>query len=93
MPKDDPAAFALMTVEIKESVPSIGAAVARLGVAIEDVDTEFGVVPIDALRGIYSVRVRADRLAKSPEGQKAYQGPFSDPPIASFGPAKDQPKK
>ena len=85
-------AFALMTVESKEGAPSVGDAAMSLGVDIGDLDAEFGVVPIDAPRGLYSVRVFADRLAKNTAKNESYQGSFSDPRIEPFGPVKDPPK-
>ena len=86
-------AFALMTVESKEHAPSVGDVATSLGVDIGDIDAEFGVVPIDVPRGLYSVRVFADRLAKNTAKNESYQGAFSDPRIGPFAPLKDLPKK
>jgi len=77
--------MALMTVEGKGAAPTIDDAARQLGVAAEDIDRTFGVVPLDASRGLYSVRVRADRLPAGDEVQQPYRGPFSDPTIAPFG--------
>lgn len=85
--------MALVTIESKDSVPSLDVAATKLGVAIEDIDAKLGVVPIDPDHGIYSVRVRADRLPEVSANSHSFQGPFSDPPIAPFKPVDDKPKE
>jgi hypothetical protein len=86
MPTQDQTEFALMTVEIHDALPSVETAIERLGVALEDIDIKFGILAIDASRGLYSIRVRGDRLPKGSGNQESYQGPFSDPTIAPLGP-------
>lgn len=93
VPKNDSAKLALMTVEFKESEPNVADAAAKLGVSIDDVDKEFGFVPINAALGLYAVRVRGDRLSKSANTQKSFDGPFADPPIESFKSARSEPKQ
>jgi hypothetical protein len=53
-------------------------------------DAGFGVVPVAPERGPYSVRVRASKLPAQQSGApKDFQGPWSDPAIAPFGPVQD----
>jgi hypothetical protein len=87
---DVPPVLELMTVTAPHGAPTIAEAAKQLGVATEDIDVVFGVVPVDPDRGIYAVQVRADRLHKRPEGSgQDYHGPWSNPRIAPFGPVQD----
>lgn len=81
--------MALVTVEGHGAPPTLDAAAKQLGVAVEDIDAAFGVVPIAPKEGLYSVRVRADRLPAQFDERKPYQGPFSNPPIVPYGPIQD----
>jgi hypothetical protein len=82
------AGMALMTVRGTDQAPSLADAAAQLGVAAEDLDGSFGVVPIDPANGLYSVQVRSDRLPAQTESSQPYRGPFSNPRIDTFGPPK-----
>lgn len=95
MAKNDLPPMALVTVEGKGSAPTLDSAADQLGVHAEDIDQGFGVVPVDLKRGLFSVRVRADRLPADFNKREPYSGPFSDPPIATFGTIQDtgKPKK
>jgi hypothetical protein len=77
----------LMTVTLEPDKASLAAAAAALGVAADDVDATFGLVPIDPDRGLYAAKVRHDAVPERREG-KEYRGPYSNPKIASFGPPK-----
>jgi hypothetical protein len=91
---ESPPAVELMTVTVPHGKPTVAEAAKQLGVATEDVDAAFGVVPVDPDRGIYAVQVRADRLPKQPERPSSdYRGPWSNPPIAPLGPVQDDKKK
>ena len=85
-------AMVLMTVQGKNGPPSLGEAAAQLGVAVEDIDAGFGVVPIDPGRGLYSVQVPAERLPARSGADEPYRGPFSNPRIEPFGPVQTEPK-
>ncbi|GAA5049684.1 hypothetical protein HNP84_004225 [Thermocatellispora tengchongensis] len=71
----------LLTVRLPPGA-TLADALARLELAEEDVDTAFGLVPIDPGTGLYAVRVaeEASHRAANTAG-----GPFSDPPIAPHG--------
>lgn len=87
---DPPPAVELMTVTLPPGAPTLAAAAERLGVAPEDLDAAFGVVPIDPDHGVYAVQVRSDRLPKQPSKPgEDYQGPWSNPRIAPFGPVQE----
>lgn len=78
MTKDPPNhEMALVTVT-GEKASSLEGAAEQLGVEPADLDGTFGVVPIDPLRNLYAVQVRADRL--SPDFES-----FSNPEIEPFG--------
>ena len=59
--------------------PSMGEAARQLGLEVDALDPDFGVVTIDPDRGFYSVRVDASKLGDDFDPDR---GPFSDPPIA-----------
>jgi hypothetical protein len=77
--------MALMTVVGKDRPPSLADAAEQLGVALGDVDAEYGVVEVDAADGLYAVLVRADRLpaaqADANKTDQPYRGPYSNPKI------------
>lgn len=57
----------------------------ELGLAEDEVDDAYGLVPLDPGQGLYALRVTepAARRAAPPGG-----GPYSDPPIEPFGPPR-----
>jgi hypothetical protein len=67
--------------------PTAAQAAQALGLASEDLDPEFGVIPTDPKQDLYAVRVAASAASRAtlPEGGEA-EGIFSDPKIAPFGP-------
>jgi hypothetical protein len=69
----------LMVVTGQGGPPSMEQAARQLGVTVEALDPDFGVVIINPDRGLYSVRVDASKLGDEFDPEK---GPFSDPPIA-----------
>jgi hypothetical protein len=77
----------LMTVALGKNKASLAAAAVALGVAVDDLDAAFGLVPIDLDQGLYAAKVRHDALPEHREGE-GYRGPYSNPKIASFGPSK-----
>ena len=77
-----------MTVLSEDGPPTLEAAARQLGVDVDAVDAEFGVIPIDPKQGLYSVQVDAAQLPAEVAGQEPYRGPFSSPRIEPFGPPK-----
>ena len=93
MTKDPtPDDMALVTVS-GEGMTSLEAAAAQLGVAPEDIDPNFGIVPIDPRQNLFAVQVRADRLPEGFGSETPYRGPFSSPRIAPFGLEDEPPSK
>jgi hypothetical protein len=82
-----PPAVDLMTLTVPGGAPSLAEAAKRLHVDLSDMDATFGVVPVDPDHGLYAVQVRAGRTRKQTEGA-GYQGPWSNPTIAPFGPVQ-----
>ncbi len=89
----DPVAMALMSVTGDASgAPSLEVAAAQLGVAVDDIDRHYGIVPIDPLHGVYAVQVRADRLRDTDTGGDAFRGPFANPRIEPLVPDRGKTK-
>ena len=82
---DPKPAMALVTVINIGSNPGMNDAALQLGVGVEDIDTAFGLVPIDVSTGLYCVQVLADTLPAGFERREPYQGPFANPGIAPLG--------
>jgi len=88
------AAMVLMTVHGSNGQPSLAQAASELGVSIGDVDDQFGVVPIDPAEGLYAVQVKESSVETGRAGARGgYQGPYSNPEIAPFGPIQPDEKK
>lgn len=90
MAKPEPA---LYTVSAPEGPPTIEEAARQLGLPPADIDREFGVVPIDPARGLYSVRALSVLTPGGAGAKESYQGPFSNPRIKPFGPVQSEPDK
>jgi hypothetical protein len=84
--------FLLMTVEMPGAEPSIGRAASELGVAVEDLDVDFGLVPIDPRRSKYAVQVRADKVPTETRPESGHRGPWSNAKIEPFGPPRGSKK-
>ncbi len=70
----------LMSVVHQGGPPSLAEVAQQLGVQIVDIDANYGVLPLNPEQGLYTVRVREDRIR--PTSSEPYRGPFSDPDIA-----------
>ncbi|MCJ2129290.1 hypothetical protein [Methylobacterium sp. E-045] len=77
-----------MTVAIPGTKPGIAQAAKALGVKAGAIDRSFGVIAVDPRRNLYAVQVRASAIASLPS-DGPFQGPFSNPKIAPFGPPVD----
>ena len=77
--------MALVTIKNEDSPPTLQSAADLLGVTLADMDPEFGVVLIDPVRKLYSVRVNADRLPPDINLSETVSGPFADVPIGPLG--------
>ena len=75
----------LMTVTGRRgAAPTLQQAARQLGVDVSKLNAAFGVIAIDAAQNRFAVEVAADALP--PGAGDAQRGPFSNPPIAPFGP-------
>ena len=63
----------------------------RLHVALSALDEEFGVTLIDPRQGLYAVMVDEGAAKDLETNSPGVRGPFSNPPIGTFGPP--QPKR
>ena len=77
---------ALMTIVGGKTPPSLVEAARQLGLPVSDLNDAFGVAPIDAERGLYTVEVRAGAEPAQGDTSASYRGPYSNPRIAPFGP-------
>ncbi|GII85020.1 hypothetical protein Ssi03_30100 [Sphaerisporangium siamense] len=72
----------LITVRLPPEA-TLEQAVHRLGLSEDEVDTGYGLVPLDPDQGLYALRVTESAGHRvAPDAG----GPFSDPPIEPFGP-------
>ena len=80
----------MVTVTMPPEDASMETAMAQLGLAPEEVDTDFGLVALDPETGTYALLVAqaaGERVtAKDGADQPAAGGPFSNPVIEPFGP-------
>lgn len=86
------APMVLMTVHGSNGAPSIAQAATELGVSVTDIDDKFGVVPIDPAEGLYAVQVKESSVGAGQADRRNYRGPYSNPPIAPFGPVQSDKK-
>lgn len=68
----------VVTVDLGTGGPDLARAADRLGVPVEDIDTSFGLLPVEIGGHVYAVRVKIARLKLPRPG---VEGPFSDPQI------------
>ncbi|MFO0896648.1 MAG: hypothetical protein U0836_04375 [Pirellulales bacterium] len=66
--------------------PTLAEVQARYGLSADDLDPEFGVIEVDPEEHIYTVLVEEQAAARITGADPATGGPFSNPPIAPFGP-------
>ncbi|MEV4460408.1 hypothetical protein ACWEQG_32155 [Microbispora sp. NPDC004025] len=79
----------LITVRLPAPA-TLEAAMRRLDLAEDEVDTAYGLVPVDPDRDLYVLRVTEDagRRVGGPDAGGADGGPYSDPPIEPYGPPR-----
>jgi hypothetical protein len=81
----------LMTVTGTNGPPTLEEAARQIGVDVSKLNAAFGVIAIDPERNNYAVEVDTDAVPRGTSG--SVRGPFSNPPIAPFGPIQDGTKK
>jgi hypothetical protein len=76
----------IYTVKLATGEETLAAAAQKLRIEPADLDPDFGVVPVAPAEGLYAVLVAG---TASPETDGFItDGPFANPPIATFGPPK-----
>lgn len=76
----------MMTVRAPGSPPTLDALKQRFGLADEEVDARFGLVPVDPDAGTYTLMVEQDAAVRMrSDDQMTVKGPFSNPRIAPAG--------
>lgn len=80
------ASMVLMTVHGSNGAPSLAQAASELGISIADIDSQFGVVPINPAESLYAVQVKESSVDSGGANRENYRGPYSNPEIAPFGP-------
>jgi hypothetical protein len=74
----------LVTVQLPPEA-TLQEAMQQLGLTEDEVDTAYGLVPLDPEQGLYALRVTEDAGHRV---TPAAGGPFSDPPIEPYGPPR-----
>ncbi|GIH27569.1 hypothetical protein Aph01nite_58790 [Acrocarpospora phusangensis] len=77
----------LITVRLPRSA-TMETALRRLALTKEDVDTGYGLVPLDPDKGVFGMRVTPQAAQRLTEGGHDFDGPWSDPRIEPFGPPR-----
>ncbi|GLW22887.1 hypothetical protein [Microbispora triticiradicis] len=86
----------LITVRLPAPA-TLESAMRHLDLAEDEVDTAYGLVPVDPRRNLYVLRVtesagrRVGDTGAGPRGgdrPRAEGGPYSDPPIEPYGPPR-----
>ena len=70
----------MLSLELPADEASVAAVRQRLGLAADEIDGAFGVVPIDPDHGLYTVLVTPE-AAERVKGRPDVGGPFANPPI------------
>ncbi|MBC6402954.1 MAG: hypothetical protein GDA39_10135 [Hyphomonadaceae bacterium] len=65
--------------------PSIEWAAEQMSLPIDAFDEGFGIIVVDPVRNIYTVRVDSEKLPPDLPKETGLSGPFSDPKIVPFG--------
>lgn len=71
----------LFTIRWVENNPSVEQVAERLKIRAEDIDSDFGVVPIDPERFLYSILVEEKGIGGTND---EILGPFANPRIGPF---------
>ncbi|MEV5743233.1 hypothetical protein AB0L30_24520 [Microbispora rosea] len=83
--------MAKVLVTVRLTAPAtLEGAMRRLGLTEDEVDTGYGLVPVDPGRNLYVLRVteEAGRRVGDSDAGAADGGPYSDPPIEPYGPPR-----
>lgn len=75
----------MLTVELSLANATLAAARELLDLAPDEVDEEFGLVPVNPVKGTYAILVTATAGSRA-HGVSGAAGPYANPRIEPFGP-------
>ena len=78
----------MLTVELESADATLADVKERFGLSDEDIDDSFGVVSIDPAASLYAILVNESVAEKVASSEPDVSGPFSNPKIEAFGPAR-----
>lgn len=71
----------MVLVEANPETANAAFAATQLGVPVEAIDQDFGLILVDPSRGLYTLMVEAGSLPPGFAGRTPFRGPFSNPRI------------
>jgi hypothetical protein len=84
-----PGPTVMLTVKLPSDQATLAEARRRLGLAEDEIDEEFGLVPLDPAQGLHAVVVSAEagaRASAAAGDTGEVGGPYANPRIEPFGP-------
>lgn len=83
-----------LTVEAVDGrAPTLEEAAGQLGLSVEGLDEEIGVLLVDPAAGTYCVQVNGEPPPARTDRRGTYRGPFSAPRIAGMGSPGEAPAR